>query len=270
MISPSKVPAILGISRWESQYSLWHRMAGTDMTVADGPTDVFEVGLAMELGMAELYKMRHPGWKLSRGEVQFTGNSFGFPYVCTIDRRAMRGRARRVVEMKTARDISAWGDEYTDEAPQDYLSQVMAQMVFTGYTDYPAHLVLLGPFFKEHVYTVPFDESVANWILEECRNFWKSVQSGTPPPLDDSVSTYECVRAQHPDIAAGVERDVPEKLYLELSAAKAHAKEADAVLRGLKTKVLDLIGDAEHGTVNGEKLVTRRPGAKGSVNLIIK
>ena len=77
MVSPSKVPAILGISRWESQYSLWHRMAG-DVPAKDAPMqDIFEVGLAMEMGMAELYKMRHPGWKLSNGDVRRAAEAAG-------------------------------------------------------------------------------------------------------------------------------------------------------------------------------------------------
>lgn len=272
MVSPSKVPAILGISRWESQYSLWHRMAG-DVPAKDAPMqDIFEVGLAMEMGMAELYKMRHPGWKLSNGEVQFVGDSdqFGFPWVATIDRRASRGRARRVVEMKTARSMEEWGDEGTSEAPQDYTAQVLSQMLFSGYNDYPAHLVVMSAFFKEHVYEIPFDQSTAAWIVRECQCFWNSIQAGVEPALDDSVSTYECVRAMHPDITPELSRDIPEPLYNELVAASGAAKEAEATLRGIKSKVLATVGDAQYVTVNGDRVATRRPHRSGSVNLFLK
>jgi hypothetical protein len=41
-ITPSKVAAILGVSRWESPYSLWHRMKGT--VPPEGPKDIFQIG----------------------------------------------------------------------------------------------------------------------------------------------------------------------------------------------------------------------------------
>ena len=92
------------MSRWESAYSLWHRMRGD---IADEPDkDIYNVGKAFELALAELWKIEHPGWKLSRGEVQFVTDGLGFPAMATVDRRAMRGRRRKLVEFKIARDLN--------------------------------------------------------------------------------------------------------------------------------------------------------------------
>ena len=74
----------------------------------------------------------------------------------------------------------------------------------------------------------------------------------------------------HPDITLDLERVLPEQLAVDLQQAVAASKEAEAHARGLKSKVLDLMGDAQHGTANGERVVTRRPGARGSVNLIVR
>ena len=268
-ISASKVASILGVSRFQSAWSLWQHMKGNVPLKPDAPTpEVFLVGHAYELALAELWRLKNPGWRLSPSEVQYL-TDLGFPAMATIDRRATRGRARKIVEMKTARDLSEFGDpEKTGEVPADYAAQLTFQMMVSGV--YDAELIVIGPFFQSIIYRIDFDEKVADWIAKECRYFYDSLKQDTPPPLDDSVSTYYTAKAMHPEITPDLERPLPEQLATDLQQAVAAAKEAETHARGLKSKVLDLMGDAQHGTVNGEKIVTRRPGARGSVNLIIR
>lgn len=268
VVSPSKVASILGISRWESAYTLWHRMKG--LLEPTGPSDVFNVGLAFEKAMAELWRMENPGWRLSPGEVQYVNNDFGFPALATIDRRASKGRARKIVEMKTARSLEDWGDPNLDgDCPADYTSQVLAQQLFTGITS-ASDLMVMGPFFKHATYSISHDEKVGKYILQKCKDFHDSLEANTPPPLDETVSTYYTVRELHPEILEGVSVEVPESLYLELSQASTQSKDAEKRLRGLKTKMLDMVGDGQFATVNGEKVATRRPSGRGAVALFVK
>lgn len=271
VISPSKVAAILGISRFQSQYSCWMEMSGrVPETVAEVTPEVFKVGHAFEHALAHLWKEDNPGWRLSKQGVQVTTEQFGFPAVCTLDRLASRGRARRVVEFKTARDLSEWGDEGGDEAPQDYLVQVQTQMLLTGLTAYPAHLMVMGPFFKRFNYVIEYDRQIADWIVGKCQDFYRTLRANTPPPLDDSVSTYNTIRAMHPEITDGKAVEVPEGLWAEISVANQQAKEADRRLRGLKARLLDVVQDGQMATVNGETVAVRRPSSRGSVALVIK
>ena len=272
VVSPSKMAAILGLSRWQSQYACWVEMSGKAVGKEPGPiqSDVFRVGHAFEHALAYLWKEDNPGWRLSQKGVQMATTEFGFPAVCTLDRLASRGRARRIVEMKTARDLSEWGDEGGDEAPNDYLIQVQAQQLFTGLTRYPAHLVVMGPFFKHFTYVVEYDQKISDWMVAKAKDFYVSLATGTPPALDDSVSTYNAVRALHPAIQEGVSVEVPESLYLQISEASAQARDSDKRLRGLKTQMLDMVGDAQYASVNGETVATRRPSTKGAVALFLK
>ncbi len=270
-ISPSKIAAILGISRFQSQYTCWMDMAGRLPVIeSDVTPEVFKVGHAFEHALAHLWKEDNPGWRLSRQGVQVETDQFGFPAVCTLDRLASRGRSRRVVEFKTARDLSQWGDEGGDEAPSDYLVQVQAQMLLTGITKYPGHLMVMGPFFKRFNYVIDYDPQIAEWMLGKCRDFYQSILSNTPPVLDDSTSTYNTVRAMHPDIVDGKVVEVAEALWVDLAAANRQSKESDKLLRGLKAQLLDVVGDAQTATVNGEVVATRRPSTKGSVALVLK
>jgi predicted phage-related endonuclease len=268
LISPSKVASICGISRWESQYSLWLRMKG--IIDPKPPKDIFAVGLAFESAMAYLWKEDNPGWRLSPGEVQYVTDAYSFPACATIDRRASRGKLRRIVEMKIAHHTDEWGDpDLTGDCPADYALQVIAQQLFCELRD-TAHLMVMGPFFKHRIYTIEFDQKVADWMVSECRQFWESLHGDVPPPLDDSVSTYMAVREQHPDITYGLKREIPEALLEDWRMVRAEHATSERTLRGLKTKILDTVGDAQYVCVNGEIVAARQPHGRGGIALVLK
>jgi hypothetical protein len=200
--------------------------------------------------------------------VQFVlaDTDLGFPAVCTLDRRGSRGRTRRVVEFKTARHMEDWGDDFTDQCPEDYAAQCIAQMLFTGWTDQPAHLLVLGPYFNEHIYEIPFDLGVASWIVDTCTRFYTSLGADTPPPLDDTVPTYQCVRELHPDID-GSTAVVDADLGIAVHLANDDLKDAETKLRGLKTQLLDVMGNAQHAVMGDLKVATRSPHGRGGVAL---
>lgn len=205
MITPSKVAAILKVSRWESQFSVWHRMRGN--LPDEPPSDRFDAGHDAESYARLRYLRKYPGWRLSRGEVQYVVDPdyFGFEAAATLDGRATSGLAHRVWEAKTANDLYEWGDPRLDgNLDEGYTTQQFAQMAFTGWTKLPAHLMAFGPRWGfERVYETPFQADVWAWMLREIRRFWDSLQSDIPPPLDDSVATYSCLRELHPDIESG-------------------------------------------------------------------
>lgn len=264
-ITPSKVAAILGVSRWESAYRLWHRMKG--LVGPEPPKDIFDMGHDWEPAAANRWKRKNPGWRLSTGEVQIIDpGRFGFPFICTLDRRATIGRARRIVEFKTARHMDEWGDDFTDSCPEDYAAQCIAQMLFTGWNKHPAHMLVLGPYFNDHVYEIPWDETVARWILDKCSAFFTSLHADEPPALDNTVATYECVRELHPDID-GTTVQVDADLGMAVHNANDNLKAADKTLRGLKTRLLDAMGNAQTAEFNGLKVADRRPHGKGGVSL---
>jgi putative phage-type endonuclease len=268
LITPSKVAAILGVSRFESPYRLWHRMKG--LVPPEPPKDIFDIGHDYEPAAANRWRRKNPGWLLSHGEVQIVADParFGFPVAATLDRRAVRGSARRVVEFKTARHLEQWGDEFTDECPEDYAAQVMSQMLFTGWTKYPAHLLVLTSHFGDHVYEIPFDAGVGDWIVERCKQFWDSLDADEPPELDDSVATYECVRALHPDIDGSSIQYDPDEAWRLLQFA-ADVKENERCLREAKTRLLDAMGYAQTAMVGELKVADRRSNGKGGVSLYL-
>lgn len=277
VITPSKVAAILGepddpVSRYESPYRLWHRMKG--LCPPEPPKDIFDIGHRLEAYAAECYREDHPDWRISPGEVQahVDSDKFGFRAVATVDRRGVRGRFRRAVEFKSARlfsDLELWGDDLKGECPDDYAAQVMAQMLFTGWTDHPGHLLVVGPYYQHRTYEIGYDKSTAAWMIGKCQQFWDSLQADNPPLLDDTVATYECVRAMHPDID-GSTALVGADLGVAVHDANAEFKAAETRLRGLKTQLLHAMGDARYAEIgSGVRVADRRPHAKGGVALVL-
>lgn len=273
MISPSKVAAILGLSRWESPYSLWKRMRGDIPPVA--PKDAFDIGHDVEPYAANVWRRRNPGWLLSPTEVQFVVDPehFGFPALVTLDRRRVRGRARGVLQIKLARDLTdleKFGGDFTGDCPPDYFSQVLAEMLFTGWTDYPGHLLAIGPYFQDRIYEVAYDLSArdeAAYMIEECRRFYESLSGDTPPPLDNSVATYEAIRAQHPDIERDVKVELTAELAEEFLTATTDLKIAESSARMAKTRVLDIMGRAQYAESGGTLIARRQPSSRGAVAL---
>lgn len=267
MVTASKVPAILGISRWQSQYALWHEMTGNvePAPLTEQTQDLFDYGHAVELAAAEYWKYRNPGWKLSPGEVQFHLDDLAFPNAATIDRRASRGRSRKIVEIKSARSLEEWGDDGPGEAPADYTAQVLWQMLISGI--HQADIVLWPEYGRPRIYPIEWDQEVADDILQHVYLWVASLSAGTPPDLDDTITTYECVRRLHPDIERDAEVELDEQLASAYLIATAKSKAIDKELRGLKTRVLDAMGNAQFAMCRGHKIADRRNGRGDSISL---
>ncbi|MGC0364781.1 putative phage-type endonuclease [Rhodococcus sp. 27YEA15] len=267
MITASKIPSILGISRFKSQFSLWHEMAGNvePEPISESRQDDFDYGHAVELAAAEYWRYKNDGWVISRGEVQYTDDALEFGNAATIDGRASRGAWRRIVEIKTARDLAEWGDDGSGDVPADYAAQVIWQQLITGWHE-PANIVLWPQYGKPKIYAIDYDAQIAAEILARVREWNASLAAGIPPELDDTISTYETVRRLHPEVD-GREVQLDPDLAHDYLTAVADDKEITKRLRGLKSRVLDVMGKAQTAVVIDLKIATRTPGRGDSISL---
>ena len=93
MITASKVPAILGISRYRSQFAVWHEMAGL-VEPAEKPRDRMTWGHVAERSLSDWWLYKNPGWKLNPRrngtyEIAYTDESLPFVNAATIDRLSL-------------------------------------------------------------------------------------------------------------------------------------------------------------------------------------
>ena len=265
-VTASKVPAILGVSRFKSQYTLWHEMAGL-VDVERMDEDRATWGHVAEKSLAEWWAYKHPGWKLNpkrRGtfEVAYTDAGLPFPNLVTLDRRgfnpaAARADRFRIIECKTAATLADWGRPGEDDSiPTDYYVQTMFQMGVSGI--HTTDVVVLGSATRPEIHRVEFNDAEYAAIIERCVDWQASLEMGTPPPLDESLSTYETVRGRHPDIDPDGEVQISAEDAVELLDAIHAESEAEIAARAAKIHAAELMGSAKYLKCGDVKIADRR------------
>lgn len=274
-ITASKVPAILGLSPWQSQYALWHEMKGNlAPEPPDTKSDMFLWGHMAEESLAQWWKAKNPGWKLNRyhgrgedrtAEVAYTNPQLDFPNMATLDRRGRRGQRFCIIECKTTSDLSTWGrPDEVGSVPIYYQAQVIFQMMVSEI--HTAYVVVTGYRCPE-IHHVTWDEDLAAMIAARCYEWHQSLKKDFPPELDDTVATYEAVRGLHPNINPdGVVQVGADQATLLLDAMEDKAA-ATRRERFHKAKLLDLMGEAKKAVVGDQTLAVRSPGRGDAVAL---
>lgn len=261
MITASKVPAILGVSRFKSQYTLWHEMAG-NITPDQMNEDRAAWGHYAEESLAKWWLTKHDGWALNRRragtyEIAYTDPNLPFPNMATLDRRASRGAWRCILECKTSASFDGWGRPGEENSiPMDYTSQVLFQMGVSGI--HRAEVVLLGPSMTPEIHPVEWDPELFAGIVARCEEWAASLESGVPPELDNTESTYETVRGLHPDIDRDAVVQCSPDIAARIIGAERARAQADAASREAKITASDLMGSARLLMCDDVKIADRR------------
>lgn len=255
-VSPSKVAAILGISPWESQRAMYHKMRGE--IPWDEENEAMERGNLLESGVLAWWRKHHDheDW---REQAIFTIDDW---LVATPDAACTHEGEPILVEAKTASNDDDWGDPGTDIIPNYYLVQTfLAGYVATrnGYPVKRIHVPMLGPRLRFANYVVEYDHAYGVELEARMREWYESLSSDVPPPLDGSLSTYNAVRKLHKDIDLDLEMPIPPDVAAELVHAIANLNEGKDRDRLARSTVIDLMGRARYAVCNGTKIARRQP-----------
>ena len=266
-ISASKVGAILGVSKWASPYSMWRAMRG-EIPSDDGKNaDDKSRGHYLEAGVLAWWKDQHP--EVTEVEEQVYVTHPDLPWAtCTMDALADDTHGNTiVVEVKTDDSHDEWGKPGTDEIPAYYAAQVMWSLACVPEAQFACVAVLFGyPHLGFEEFVVERDDELIAAIVERCRVFYESLTGDEPPDLDDSVATYEAIKAIHPDIEPAETVELTREQAWEFMTSGDEAKAAVVRERAAKTAVLAALGRAQYGAHDGLRVARRQPG-KGGVSL---
>ncbi len=258
LVSASKVAAILGISPWESPYSIWMTMSGrAPREVRD--SDAMQRGNFLENGVIDWWESRHP--EMDPAGRQYSARMEDWA-IATLDSLYHGNEDMTALEVKTTSNADEWGEPGTDQIPAHYYAQALWQMAC-----YPpvqrVVFAVLGPFLALTEYVIERDDAVIDDLIRRCRAFYDSLSQDEPPALDDHVSTIATLRREHPEIAKG-ERAV-------VTAADAHAwltakrdlDTAQAAERAARARILNAARDAQYVTADGIRIARRQPSRYG-------
>lgn len=256
-IGGSDIAAILGISPFESPFSLWHRKRGTLPPPQE--TDPMRWGRRLEDDVVEEYRDRHPAW-----EVTCTGtwrNRHRPWQLATPDRAVSHpDGARGVLEVKTSRDGADWGRAGGDHIPAHYRAQVLWYMDTLGVDWCDVAVLISGSDYRE--YRIGYDSVEAAFLREHGQWFIDSLYGDQRPPLDGAEATYQALRTLQPDID-GRAMELPGPLVDDLFDAIEIARDAEARRTQAYARILDHLGTARIATRWGQTVALRVPGRDG-------
>lgn len=268
LMTSSKVAAIMGVSPWESPRSMWHKMRNE--LPEEAQTSVQARGHYLEPAILAWWKDQHPEIPELQGfgfeaqpQFQMDGWAAATPDGAVLeldDMGVWTGEYAALVEAKSARDLDDWGTPGTDEIPPYYLTQIYWEMHVAQVPI--CYVPTISRFLDFNEYVVTYDRTIGDALEQRCVEFYESLEASEPPPLDDTVPTYDALRKLYRTIDdSAVEIPVPiAREYVEALAAK---KAAEARERAAKSVVLELLGAARYAECGGVRVARRQPNKTG-------
>lgn len=185
-IGSSDIAAIMGVSSYESPFSLWHRKFGD---LGDQPdNDQMRWGRRLEEAIAQEYAYQHPETTVTKAGL-WRNNERPWQ-MCSPDRFVYFGEPTlAVLEVKTDGSYEHWGRDGSDEIPVHYRAQVLWQLDTLGLEKAIVAVLISGHTYRE--YELHYDAGDAAFLRKAAEAF---IQRKEPPPIDDSVATTDALR----------------------------------------------------------------------------
>ena len=249
-IGASEVGAILGLSPFETPFSLW--LKKTKQVMPEPENLAMKMGHLLEGIVAQL-------WEEATGEKVIKASAADIIYVhpehdymrATPD-RIVRGR-KKLLEIKTTVTNI---DE--DDLPAHWISQCVFQMYVTGIHDCDLAWLVSGRYFGyAHV---PYDEEFAEFIANAVTEFWnESVLGGKEPELI-SVADF-AMKGSEPGKTVEADKEAVRNI-ISLRNLNATIGEMEEDAETLKDSIKLYMGEAETIMYEGKPLATWKSGAK--------
>jgi hypothetical protein len=261
-MTASKVAAVLGLSPWESRFSLWHRMAG--LIDPQEPTDATRRGHYLEDAVASWFADQHPEYLIDKGRAWAHEER---DWQAASPDRLLRDRTRfiqadpgphAVLEVKTTADADEWGPSGTDQIPPTSVSRSSGSS--TRWACPSATSPHSCPGWSSANTASTTTPTKPPTSAAEARAFLDSLPGGPAeqrPDLDAHGATYQAVRVLHPDID-GTDSPVPHWLARSYCAAVTDLRKATKAHDYWRTVLADHMRTAKRARYDGHTIADRR------------
>jgi len=263
-IGASEVSAILGLSPWETPFSLYLRKTKQ--------VPPLEENLAMRLGhllepvVVSLWEEETGGRAVKASAKDIIYQDAEKPWrKCTPDRIAYSVSPWSGKKEKMLLEIKTSSMEFDpDDLPVYYVAQCEYQMLITGIHKCELCWLTNGRYFGHA--PVEWDETFANFIGEQVDAFWNDCVLGGKEPELISVADF-VMKGSDPGTTIEADDEAVANLLslVSLNTQKA-ALETDA--DALKDSLKLYMGEAESLIYEGKTLATWKSGARGRTFLL--
>ena len=256
-VGGSDIGVICGKSPYKSAFTLWAQRTGRIPEDTVNPSMI--IGTIIEPAIISLFKFYNPA---------LTVHHPGHTWAMNMD-ESMRANPDGFIENEFG-DTSILEIKYTKqhwkELPEHYRYQVIWYQTVTGLHNTATVAAITADGYQE--FTVEFDKDLSNWMLEQANTFLKCVQNDIQPNWDGSESTYETVRALHPEIR-DEEVWIDESLWGQLTNALDMQELWTQQVTLRKIEVLNALNGAKWGYVGDQQVVSLRARGEGKPYLHI-
>jgi putative phage-type endonuclease len=267
-ITATEIAAVMGLSPWQSPFSLWHKKAGL-------PTPPFEMTPAIEWGtrledpVALKWQEEHPGflaapagtWRNREREWQ-RATPDRLVYQQPAGEFEVPEKAVGLLEVKTSTFGDDWGPTDSDEIPVHYRCQIQWQLDTLGLD--VCHVALLVGGYDYREYTVAYDADDAKLLRKTAAAFLDTVRREERPPIDGADDTYQTIRVQ-PDGLEDRDVEIPLEDAARYEIAQQQMGLAKTELTAAKGVLLDHIGSGKRAVV-GERRIAYRTVRDGKTH----
>ena len=261
-IGASEAAAICGMSRWQQPLDVYKNKKDGE---ANRESDEMHRGKLLEPAVLDWYHGKvggsifspplliHPVYDFicATPDALWSGEKIGkLPWSYSLDYIP--------VEAKTSGKGEGWGEEGTDDIPQEYIMQTQHQMAVTNADrcDVP----VLSHNLKFKLYVVQRNQELIDSIIEASKEMMERVANNDPPePNWSHPKTYELIRQVHGVSKGSIQlTDDASELWAE---AERLTKESGRLKRAAevnKAKVLHEMGENGIGhLVDGRHLIRK-------------
>ena len=248
-IGGSDAGAIVGLDEYKTPYSLWAEKTGK--TEGFGGNISTKVGTYLEELVAKMFT-EETGKKVRRKNATLVNDQY--PFACANVDRFLVGE-RSLLECKTSTSLPVMKKIRGGEYPERWYCQMTHYLAVTGLDK--AYLAVLINNREFKVYELERDEDEIKALMEAEAEFWRSVESDTPPAftgLDPDSEALKVVYREGYDNADAVQLLGRESDIENLLALKAQKRELDKSIKYYEQVLQGDLKNNEHG-VCGQYIV---------------
>ncbi len=238
-IGGSDAAGIVGLSKWASPYSVWAEKTGRIPEKED--TEAMRQGRDLEEYVAQRWAAE-TGRRVRRVNAILHNPNYPFAHA-DVDR--MVTGFNEGLECKTtfSLDLRKFNSV---EFPVQYYAQCVHYLAVTNAERWHLAVLVFGKGF--FTYTLERHQAEIDALMRAEENFWRLVESDTPPDMDGSEASAAALQAvfpiSMPTTAAIFGRDRILKEYVNLRKAKS---KLDERITEIENTIKSDMGDAESG-----------------------
>ncbi|MFI1197732.1 YqaJ viral recombinase family protein [Micromonospora sp. NPDC020750] len=280
-VTASEIAAVLGISPWDSPFSLywqkvndWRTEDNEQMTtgrrvepvVADWWLDTHDPHENLVGTRAGLYAHPDRPWQRATpdrlikmacpdcdGAGTYASPGGRLTFECP-DCEGKAGPAVSVLECKWTGSWDGWGEPGTDDIPVYYRAQVLWQIDVLGVDE--GHLAVLGPGGFRAYGPIRRDEQDLAVMREAGRRFVDRLDAGDPPDVDEHAATLATVKRLHPDLV-DAEQEISPATAAGYRRARALKAAAARLCDRFEARLRVELGSNRVAVHDGAKVATR-------------